>query len=197
MLIVGTGGLSKDLVGSLARDFRHKSFVFYNDDSDETLFVGRYKVLHDEAAVAEYFRKVDNRFNTAIANPLKRERVNRRFVSLGGVLTTIMALHEHVSEFTQIGDGCIIQPDVVVSSDVLIGEGCFFNCGVIIGHDVSVGKYVSFGPGVRVLGGVSIGDYSYIGCNAVILPGVKIGAKVRIGIGKIVDRDLPDNFKME
>lgn len=196
MLIIGTGGLSKDIVGSLARDYRHIDFHFYNDKSSEDLFVNRYKVLHDEASVRKYFQSVDNKFNAAIANPLIRERMNNKFNQWGGVLSTLMALHEHVSEFTEIAAGCIIQPDVVISSCVSIGEGTFFNCGTIIGHDVRIGKYVSFGPGARVLGNVEIGDYSYIGCNSVILPGVKIGNKVRIGIGKIIDKDVPDNAKI-
>jgi len=196
MLIIGTGGLAKDMVGSLARDFRHVPFYFYNDKSDENLFVNRYKVLHNETEVREYFTKVDNRFNAAIANPLIRERMNAKFRTYGGVLTTVLAMHENVSEFTEIAPGSIIQPDVVISSCVTVGEGCFFNCGTIIGHDVKIGKYVSFGPGVRILGKVEIGDYSYIGCNAIITPGVKIGKKVRIGIGKIITEDVPDNSKI-
>jgi acetyltransferase-like isoleucine patch superfamily enzyme len=28
------------------------------------------------------------------------------------------------------------------------------------------------------------------------MPGVKIGSKVRIGIGKIIDKDVPDNSKI-
>jgi sugar O-acyltransferase (sialic acid O-acetyltransferase NeuD family) len=196
MLIIGTGGLAKDIVGSLARDYRHIDFYFYNDKSTEDFFVGRYKVIHNEDSVRKYFQEVDNRFNTTIANPLIRERMNLKFRQWGGVLTTIMSLNEHVSEFTTISPGCIIQPDVVVSSCVEIGEGTFFNCGSIIGHDVKIGKYVSFGPGVRILGNVEIGNYSYIGCNSIILPGVKIGNKVRIGIGKIIDKDVPDNSKI-
>lgn len=196
MIIIGTGGLAKDIVGSLARDFRHLDFHFYNDKSEEKLFVNRYNVLNNEDAVRDYFQNVDNRFNAAIANPLIRERMNAKFRSWGGALTTLMSMHEHVSEFTTIEQGCIIQPDVVISSCVKIGEGTFFNCGTIIGHDAVIGKYVSFGPGARVLGNAEIGDYSYIGCNSVILPGVKIGKKVRIGIGKIIDQDVPDNSKI-
>lgn len=196
MLIIGTGGLAKDIVGSLARDYRHLNFYFYNDKSSEDLFVGRYKILHDEQSVKQCFKENDNRFNAAIANPLIRERMNNKFKQWGGVLTTLMSLQEHVSEFTEIAAGCIIQPDVVISSCVRVGEGTFFNCGTIIGHDAIIGKYVSFGPGARVLGNAEIGDYSYIGCNSIILPGVKIGSKVRIGIGKIIDKDVPDNTKI-
>jgi sugar O-acyltransferase (sialic acid O-acetyltransferase NeuD family) len=198
MVIIGTGGLAKDLVGSLARDFRHKDFYFYNDRSDclDELFVNRYPIIKSKVALIEHFTKRENLFVSAIANPVNRLRMTQKAKMWGGVLTTVIALRENVSEFSNISKGCIIQPDVVVSSCVTIGEGAFLNCGVIIGHDVSIGEYCSFGPGARVLGNVSIGSFSYIGCNSVILPGIKIGNKVRIGVGKIIDSDIPDGTKI-
>lgn len=198
MLIVGTGGLAKDIVGSLARDFRLNEFYFYNDKEDfqDELFVGRYKIIRSQEAAKEHFILYENRFVSAIANTLMRYRMNEKFKQAGGALTSLIAMKEHVSEFTNIEKGTIIQPDVVVSSCVSIGEGTFINCGTIIGHDVTIERYCSFGPGVRVLGNVSIGEFTYIGCNAVIMPGVKIGKKVRIGVGKIIDKDVPDNSKI-
>lgn len=198
MVIIGTGGLAKDIVGSLARDHRHKEFYFYNDRSDykENLFVNRYPVLRSLDELKNHFDTQGNIFISAIANPIQRMRMNDRIREIGGKLTTIMALRENVSEFTTIGAGTIIQPDIVISSEVIVGEGTFFNCGTIIGHDVTIGKYCSFGPGVRVLGSVEIGEFSYIGCNTVITPGVKIGKKVRIGIGQVITEDIPDGAKV-
>lgn len=197
MLIVGTGGLAKDIVASLARDYRHKIFAFYNNiDYEEKLFVNTYPVLHSEEEVKAYFKNTDNRFNTAIGNPLLRERMNKRMQDLGGVLTTIMTLQDQVSQFSNIAEGCIIQTDVIISSCVEIQEGVFINSSAIVGHDCKIGKYVSIAPGVRILGKVEIGAYSYIGTNAIIMPGVKIGKMVRIGVGKIITEDIPDNSKI-
>jgi len=197
MLIVGTGGLAKDLVSCLDRDYRHETFHFFNDKHDLSFshFMGKYPIIRSMEELSEYFLNHDNRFVCAIANPLLRYRMNSKIVKMGGVLTTLTNLH-NTSKFATIESGCIIQPDIIISSDVYVGEGTFINCGTIIGHDVNIGKYCSFGPGVRVLGNVSIGDFSYIGCNTIITPGVKIGKKVRIGIGKIIDKDVPDNSKI-
>lgn len=196
MLIVGTGGLAKDLVGSLVWDFRHVDFHFYNDISKESLFVNKYTVLHNEEQAKEYFKNKDNRFNVAIGNPLMRERVCKRFRALGGILTTIKPYFSRVSEFSKIAEGCIFQPDVIISSCVEIQEGVFINSSAIVGHDCKIGKYVSIAPGVRILGKVEIGAYSYIGTNAIIMPGVRIGKMVRIGVGKIITEDIPDNSKI-
>jgi sugar O-acyltransferase (sialic acid O-acetyltransferase NeuD family) len=199
MVIIGTGGIAKDMIGSMTRDLRNSKFYFYNDkikDTD-TLFFNKFPIMKTKEALIEHFKTHENGFVTAIANPLVRHRMNNKITELGGVMTNVIAKKGCiVSEFAMLSNGIIIQPGSIISGNVFLGEGVFVNSGVIIGHDAKIEKYCSFGPGVRVLGGVSIGEYSYIGCNAVIMPGVKIGNKVRIGIGKIIDKDVPDNSKI-
>lgn len=199
MLIIGTGGLAKDVAGNISKWPDQWQFVFYNDIPGDTpgLFLDRYRVIRNAEEVTAYFRDENPRFLAAVANPLIRMRLNAKFESLGGRLDSfIFSEDKYISDFVEIGKGSIIQYNVIISSDTVIGEGTFMNCACIIGHDVRIGRYASFGPGVRVLGKVEIGEYSYIGCDAVIMPGVKIGKKVRIGVGKIIDRDIPDNSKI-
>lgn len=196
MVIIGTGGIAKDLVGWLDRDYRFDSFYFYNNmNANGELFVDQYPVITRWEDLEAHLKVSDRRFVSAIGNPLLRYRMNKRIEDIGGVLTSLASCYK-VSRFSNVGKGCIIPTDVIISSCVTIGEGTFINSGTIVGHDVTIGDYCSFGPGARILGHVSIGDFSYIGCNSVITPGVKIGEKVRIGIGKIIDRDVPDNSKI-
>lgn len=199
MVIIGTGGLSKDVVVDVHRMNKHKNIYFYNDRDDykEDLFLGKFEVIRSIEALEKHFKEKGNFFNTAIANPLLRYKMNKKAMEIGGVLTSVMPFVETVSPFSTIGAGAILMPHLIVSSAVEMGEGVFINAGSIIGHDVKIGQYCSFGPGVRILGNVEIGDFSYIGCNTVIAPGVKIGKKVRIGIGKIIESDVPDNSKIQ
>lgn len=199
MVIIGTGGIAKDMIGSMTRDLRNSKFYFYNDrvEDTETLFFNRFPIIKTKEALINHFKTNENGFVTAIANPLIRHRMNMKITEWGGVMSNVLAKKGCiVSEFATLSSGIIVQPGSIISGNVFLGEGVFVNSGVIIGHDAHVDRYVSFGPGVRILGGVSIGEYSYIGCNAVITPGVKIGKKVRIGIGKIIDKDVPDNSKI-
>lgn len=199
MVIIGTGGIAKDMVGSLTRDFRNSFFYFFNDrleDTDE-IFVNKFPIIKTKEGLINHFKTHENGFIVAIANPLIRERMNKKIMDWGGAMVNVIANEDcSVSEFAKLSKGIIIQPGCIISSDVTIGNGVFVNSGVIIGHDANIGAYCSLGPGARILGGVTIGDYSYIGCNAIITPGVKIGSKVRIGIGKIIDKDVPDNSKI-
>ncbi len=201
MLVIGTGGLAKDIAGNITRQFilEQKEFIFYNDkkEYEESLFLNHFEVIKSLDAAENYFNTTDKRFISAIANPLMRMRLNTKFQKLGGLLESFIFTEvKYISSFVTIEKGSVIELNVIISSNTIIKEGTFINCGCIIGHDVTINQYCSLGPGVKILGGVEIGEFSYIGCNSIIMPGVKIGKKVRIGVGKIIDTDIPDNAKI-
>jgi UDP-perosamine 4-acetyltransferase len=170
--------------------------MFDNINLDKQSVYGRYQVIHTFDELRSWFQTSDDKFIVCIANPLKRERLVESVLQLGGKLTSYVAVQGSVLHpETPVGEGCVLQAGVLVSKDVSIGRSVFINAGVIIGHDCVVEDYVSLGPGCRLLGGSTIGAFSYVGCNAVVMPGVKIGKKVRVGVGKVVTEDLPDNAK--
>ncbi len=199
MLIIGTGGLAKDIAGNISRHYNQAQYVFYNDSEtdEEEHFLGRYEILRSKDSASNFFQNREKGFISAVGNPLMRMRLNNSFTALGGVLESFIFTEvKYISDFTHIGKGSVIQYNVIISSNTALGEGSFINCGCIIGHDVIIEDYVSLGPGVHILGNVEVGSFSYIGCGAIIMPGVKIGQKVRIAPGKIITEDVPDNSKI-
>ena len=198
MVIVGTGGLAKDLIVGLMADFKHLNLFFFNDRSDcpKGLFLDRFEIIRSYDELTKHFETNRNEFVVAIANPLQRLRITNKLVDIGGIPATAFSNKQCViSEFSKLGKGTIVISGAMIGSCVTMGDGNYFNAGSIIGHDAIIGNFVSFGPGCKILGKAEIGDYTFIGANAVILSGVKIGKKVRIGIGKIVSEDVPDNTK--
>lgn len=196
MLIVGTGGMAREVAGIVEFDHPYNQLYFFNNvDLDKNLLWGRYKVFHTDEEVIDYFQNIQSKFISCIANPLLRKRLCDKMELLGGKPDNAISYRADISHFVTFEKGIVIQPACVVASDVTIKKGAFLNANAIVGHDSIIGEYVSLGPGCRILGNVEIGDFSYIGCNSIVLPGVKIGKMVRVGIGKIVDRDLPDNTK--
>jgi sugar O-acyltransferase (sialic acid O-acetyltransferase NeuD family) len=200
MLIVGAGGLARDVITSWELDNTKQNedlFLFDNISIDKELLYGKYMIYHTHEQVKKHFEVADNQFFVCIGNPLKRKRIAEQFETLGGEFTSFVSCKVSIcSPFTSLGKGVVVEPATVVSRDVVIEKGVFINAGTIIGHDAIIHEYVSLGPGVRILGGAEIGEFSYIGCNAVIMPGVKIGKKVRIGVGKVIESDVPDNTKI-
>lgn len=200
MLIVGTGGLARDVITSWEVDEKNigKTLYLFDDINLETEFLyDKYKILHTHEEVEKYFKTINNDFFVCIGNPLKRKRITESFEQLGGNLVPFVSCRVSIiSPFMQLNGGVIIEPAVGVSRDVILEKGVFVNAGTIIGHDVIIREYVSIGPGVKILGHVEIGEFSYIGTNSVIMPGVKIGKKVRIGVNIVIDKDVPDNSKI-
>ena len=200
MLIVGTGGIAKDLITfwEILPEYKDTDLCFFNNiDTRNNLMLNKYLVHHTDEDVLHYFKSVSKEFLVCVGNPLKRYRLTNYFEKLGGELSSfVCGIGQTISPEMALGKGIIIQPTTVISKNVIIEKGVFINAGTIIGHDVIIKEFVSLGPGVRVLGGVEVGEFSYIGTNSVIMPGVKIGKKVRIGVNLVIDKDVPDNSKI-
>lgn len=195
-LIIGSGGLAKDIYSTIRVDFPEaRPVIFNNTLQPVNQIFNQCKVLKTFDELALHFKTVSPYFNVAIANPLMRYRLAEKIKKMGGLLKTQIAKNAYLSFAIKMADGCIIEPGNIISGPTILAEGVFLNCACIIGHDVEIGQYTSFGPGVRVLGNVTIGEFCYIGTNAIIHPNIKIGNKVVVGIGKIVDRNLADGEK--
>lgn len=200
MLIVGTGGLARDVITSWEIDKNNKDktlYLFDNVNTETDYLYEKYKILHNYDQVATLFATQCKDFFVCIANPLLRKRVTETFEQLGGNLVPFVSCKVSVvSPHTLLTGGVILEPAVVISRNVTLEKGVFVNAGAMIGHDVVLREYVSLGPGVKVLGGVEVGEFSYIGTNSIIMPKVKIGKKVRIGVNLVIDQDVPDNAKI-
>lgn len=200
MLIIGAGGLTRDVITSWELDESRKNeklFLFDNINTEQKFLYNKYPIYHTLDELKKHFETIDRKFFVCIGNPLKRKRITEQIEAIGGELTTFVSCKvTTLSPETVLGKGVVIEPGCGISKDVVIEKGVFINAGTILGHDVILHEYVSLGPGVRLLGGAEIGECSYIGCNAVVMPKVKIGKKVRIGVAKVIDRDVPDNSKI-
>ena len=201
MLIVGTGGLTLDVIASMEEDMNGWATsvtLFDNVNPHTEKFLNYYPVLQTDEDLLNYLKNQENKdFIVCIGNPLLRFRLSEKVKALGGKFSNYLSEKTcAISPFTKIEQGIIIQQGCIISRNVIIEEGVFLNASVVLGHDVILNQFVSIGPGAKILGKVEIGEFSYIGCNAIILPGVKIGKKVRIGVGKVIDYDVPDNSKI-
>lgn len=199
MVIIGAGGLAREVVTTMEIEhFDINNIVLFdNVNTSVDKIHDHWPVLHTWEQLSDHLQYVDRHFITCIANPLKRFRVTQKVIELGGILTHFISNHVVHSQYDWFSPGVIIQPGCIMPRGVILKEGVFLNAGNIVGHDSVLERYVSLGPGCRILGSAHIGEFSYIGTNSVILPNVKIGKMVRVGIGKVVDKDLPDNTKFE
>lgn len=196
MIIVGAKGFAKEVLEVVIQSDELQDIVFYDDvnlDAPNELF-NCFKVLKsiDEAII--YLKTVDNRFTIGIGNPILRKKMFDKFSGIGGIYTSTISKVSNIGTFdVKIGDGTNILQGAILSNSTEIGLGCIIYYNSIITHDCVVGDFVEISPSVTLLGNCCVGAFSQIGSNATVLPKVKIGRNVIVGAGTVVTKDIPDN----
>jgi sugar O-acyltransferase (sialic acid O-acetyltransferase NeuD family) len=131
----------------------------------------------------------------AIATPSIREKVYNN-IKDRVKLYTFIANNVITGKFSTIGEGCIICPNCIVSTNVKIGAGSFLNGGTQIGHDVVIGDFTAIMANVDIAGCCTIGKRTFIGSKVVVIPSTKIGDDCKIGAGSVVIRTVKDGYSV-
>ena len=93
----------------------------------------------------------------------------------------------------QLGEGCIISMDCVLSTEVRLGNFVFLNMGVTICHQGRIGDFTTLSPYAKLAGNVTIGSRCDIGMGTVVIQGKTIGHNVVTGAGSVIVTDImPD-----
>jgi sugar O-acyltransferase (sialic acid O-acetyltransferase NeuD family) len=193
MLIVGTGGLAKEVLGMIVRNKLSDYVIFYDENkATPVLLYDRYKVLHEENELKQYFSTHSPEFIVGIGNPRIREKLTLKMRELGGDSTNVISNEAALFQFNDYSTATIIEPFVGISHGLTLGEGCAIHIHSSIGHAAKIGKYVNVGPGATIVGPIEIGNYTYIGAKSLLLPNIKIGKHVIIAAGVTVNKDLQD-----
>ena len=91
-----------------------------------------------------------------------------------------------------IGEGCLLEPGVILSTNTRLGAHVRVNRGVTIGHDTVVGDYCTIQPGVNIAGKCCLGEGVYVGIGTTVIDNLSIGKLTVIGAGAVVICDLPE-----
>lgn len=90
-----------------------------------------------------------------------------------------------------LGQACIIESLVSISSQTIIGFGVDIKRGVQVGHHNLIGDYCDINPGAVICGNVTIGTECKIGAGAILKDGITIGSHSVIGMGSVVTKSIP------
>lgn len=114
-----------------------------------------------------------------------------------GIQFTDYPAYIHASVYlapsSSIAHGCIIEPQVAISSQTKMGFGVVVRRGAQIGHHNVIGAFTEINPGAIIAGRVTIGERCSIGAGAVVRDGLTIGDNTIVGMGSVVTKDLPAN----
>jgi sugar O-acyltransferase (sialic acid O-acetyltransferase NeuD family) len=196
MLVIGAKGFAKQILQIFSQSGELENLFFFdniNSDLPEKLY-DQFRILRHFDQVQPLFSEGDNRFVLGVGNPQIRYSLTKKFIEMGGRLTTLISPKADIGFFdTFIGTGSNIMTGAIIENDTALGEGCLVNLNCTVSHDTQIGKYSELSPGVHVSGNCQIGDFCFLGTGCVILPKVKIGNNVVVGAGAVVIKNVSDD----
>lgn len=196
--VYGAGGYGREIM-PLARaqlglqGILAERLVFI-DDAVEAKVIHGHAVLHyAEFMAAEASARY---VALAISNSAVRESLADRCRADGAEPWTIAAATVVILDGVELGEGALLSPFSMLTSDIRIGRHFQANFYSYVAHDCLIGDFVTFAPGAKCNGNVVIEDHAYIGSGAMIRQGrpgkpLVIGRNAVIGMGAVVTRDVP------
>lgn len=196
MLIIGAKGFAKEVLQVFLDTRFSEKIAFYDDVNEDVsgLLFNQFPILKNEDEVVDFFEKNGNEFTLGIGSPVLRYKLYKKISGLGGDLVSSISPLAQIGSFgVRMGAGSNVLSQAVFSNSSQIGMGCIVYYNVVVTHDCVVGDFVELSPNVILLGRCTVGSFSQIGANVTILPDVKIGENVIVGAGSVVTKDIPDN----
>jgi len=193
LLIVGAGGFGREVLGwALAvppqvRDWEVAGFLDANPAALDG-FPADCRILGDPAT---HVTAPDERLVVAIANPATKLRVCRALKARGGRFLTFVHPSVIMGPACRVGDGCVLCPRVMLTTNVTLGDFVTANAYSGFGHDSILGDGCTISSHADVTGTVRLGEGVFVGSHATMLPGVQVGDFAVIGAASAVVRNVP------
>lgn len=132
----------------------------------------------------------------AIADSSVRARLSVRCTAANVKPWSVAAADVITLDAVELGEGAVLCPFVMLSSNTRIGRHFHGNYYSYVAHDCVIGDFVTFAPAVKCSGNVVIEDHAYIGAGAIVRQGrsgkpLIIGRGAVVGMGAVVTKDVP------
>ncbi len=191
IIIVGTGGLAKELI-CLAKDCGRNVIGLLGDIHGS----GENKILNIPVLgnLNEFSIPAGCEIVIAVGSPLIRSKIVSEIKCLDEYyFATLIHPSVQISEFVEIGEGTVICAGCILTADIKIGSHCILNLNTTVGHDVEISDYVTIAPQVAVSGNIHIAAGVEVGTGSSIRQGLKLGARAMLGMGSVLTKDIPED----
>lgn len=92
----------------------------------------------------------------------------------------------------KIGEGSILCPGAVLTTEIEIGRFVLVYLNTTIGHETQIGDFSTLSPGANISGNVKMGKRVFVGTGAMVLERLSICDDVVIGAGAVVNRSITE-----
>jgi acetyltransferase EpsM len=173
--IIGAGGLAKELIGYIESEaVRRYSIIgcWADDGFNNPKFANFYKGTISELK-ANYSQ--DEFIIVAIANNrIRKSIIEEELAPLNATFESYIHPSCEISPFCEIGVGCFLAPQVILTADCKLGDHTFLNTECVIGHDSVVLDFNCLFPKVEICGDCFIEESCTFGIGSLVLPGIRM-----------------------
>ena len=200
IIIIGTGGVGREtalIVEDLNIVSKEWNLLGFVDDNKEVQGedVNGYKVLGGMDYITDYKDEIDvvcgianYKVKKSIINKIKEANQNVKFPKIIHPSVTI-------NKTVEIGEGCIIYENAVITANIKIGSHVIISPKCGIGHDSIIQDYTTLLWNVNVSGNVVLEEGVTMGSGSTVIQGIRIGRESFIGAGAVVIRSIVSKTK--
>ena len=196
--VFGASGFGREVMPLLRQQLQANGVqpldVVFVDDAPQPAVVNGHRAMTYAQWLAE---PAEERFITiAIANSAVRQKLVERCQADGVQFIEVRASNVVQLDECELGEGAVLCPFVILSSNIKIGKYFHANMHCYIAHDCIVGDFVTLAPNVTCNGNVTLEDHAYIGAGALLKQGkpgspLVIGKGAVVGMGAVVTKNVP------
>jgi len=178
--IIGYGGFGREVRGLLLDNNPNEIVHFFVDDEyvdNNTNPISSLNINEYEVVIA-------------IGNPNLREQIYKKLPKNTKYFTVIHKSVQILDSNVEIGEGSIICPNTILTTNIKIGKHTHLNLGSTVGHDTLIGDFFTTAPGVKISGNCIIGNRVYFGTNSSVREKITICDDVIIGLNGGVVKNI-------
>ena len=193
IVIVGSGGFAREvrwLIEECNRYQKRWNILGWVSDENTRTIISDLPVLGSDEWLSNYNKPIDVVISVGNGN-LRKKIANSYRKNPNINFPNIIAPTASLSDSVELGTGCIITAQSILTVDIKIGNFFICNLACTIGHDCNFGDFVTLFPGAHISGNVTLGDGVSIGTGASLIQGISVGEEAFIGAGAAVVKNIP------
>lgn len=194
LYIIGAGSFAREvenwleLIPQTECDWEIAGFLDKHTPAGKLPYPSGYENLGDETTFS--FSPNDYAL-IAIGDNRIREKIYHQLKGRVQFFTFI-APNSIIGKFNRIGEGSIICPNCIITTNVTLGKCTIMNIGAHVGHDAVLGDFCGLMPNVDIAGNCRLGERVFVGTNAAVIPGKWLASDITVGAGAVVVKDFAE-----
>tara|TARA_Y100000310_G_C20493042_1_gene720183 strand:- start:96 stop:788 length:693 start_codon:yes stop_codon:yes gene_type:complete len=198
IIIVGAGGQARNVALLIEQIGGWNILGFVDDDENKKGQIMRsYPILGNIKETLSSLEEVS--VALAIGNSMVLKKIVEELKMMDNDISFPNLIHPSAileEKEVEMGEGNIINAQVVFTNNIKIGNYNYFNRCSSVSHDVVMGSYDFIHAGVHLSGELNVGDQVWFGINSTIIEKLNIGNSALIGAGAVVLKDVEEKAVM-